>query len=169
MVDAYADSSVVGLTNLEKRHQPSLYLLQFLGIFLVGVLQPLEGSSRVDIIARVDAHLLAIEGCHVCHIGIEMNIRHERHIAACRTNTGIDVAHVLRLAGSLRGETDILASSLCYAKGLCHASLRIHGGGCAHALHADGMVSAQRRGAHLNNMTETTSVVEEVHFSLLYA
>ena len=57
MVHADTDGGVMCLANLDEGDEFLLNLLQFLGIFLIGVFQMLEGASWVDIVARIDTHL----------------------------------------------------------------------------------------------------------------
>ena len=61
---------------LDEGHQLALDLLQFGSILLVGIFQVLERAARIDIVARIDAHLLAIEGSDIGGMGREVNVGH---------------------------------------------------------------------------------------------
>ena len=76
MVDANAHGGVVLLTDIDEGHELRLYLLQFGSVLLVGVLQMLERAARVDVVAGVDAHLLAVLGSDVGSMCGEMDVGH---------------------------------------------------------------------------------------------
>ena len=138
MVHADSYGGVVLPAYLQERQEAFLYLLQFGGIFLIGILQVAEGACRVYIVARVDSHLLGIEGGHIGHMGVEVHIGHERcHDALC-PEAGIDEPQVLGLAHPLCGEPYILAAGPDDAPGLCYAPLGVEGGRGGHRLHAYG-------------------------------
>ena len=77
VVNADADSRMMLLANVEKGHKPFLNLLQFLCIFLVGIIVLDESPRRIDVISRVNSHLLGIESGDVCHARVEVNIGYE--------------------------------------------------------------------------------------------
>ena len=118
VVHADAHGGVVLLTDIDKRHELLLNLLQLCGIFLVGVLQVLERAPGIYVVAGVDAHFLAILGSDVGGVGGEMNIGNEGLSVAVGLETGRDVAHVLGLAGALGGEAHELATGIDDALGL---------------------------------------------------
>ena len=76
MVHADADCRMVFLTYTDKRYEFLFNLLQFSGVLLVGVLQVLEGAARVNVVSRIDAHLLAVLGCHVGGMSREVDVGH---------------------------------------------------------------------------------------------
>ena len=77
MVHSDSYGRVVLLADIDERHQSGINLLQFRLIFLIGVLQMTERSCRVDIIARIDANLLAILRSNIGHAGVEVHVGHE--------------------------------------------------------------------------------------------
>ena len=77
MVDTYSQRGVVLAADVEQRHEALFYLQQLVGILLVGVLYVLERACRVYVVARVDAHLLGVECCHVCDARVEVYVCHE--------------------------------------------------------------------------------------------
>ena len=82
MVHADAYGRVVLLADINKRYKALLDLPQFVGILLIGVLQMLEHSCRVDVVSWVDAHLFTVLGCNVGHMGVEVNVGHKwSHVA----------------------------------------------------------------------------------------
>ena len=71
-----ADSGMVFLADIDKRNELALNLLQFLGILFVGILQMLESTSWVDVVARIDANLLAVLGSDICRMSREVDVSH---------------------------------------------------------------------------------------------
>ena len=147
MVDANAHGSMVFFADVDERHQAVFYLFQLQSIFLVGIFQFLELACRVDIVAWVYSHLLAIFCCHVSHIGIEVDISHQRSIFAQGSDAGIDILHVLSLTGALSGETHQFATSLDDAHGLSHTRLGVVGVGGGHRLNSDRLATAHEQAA----------------------
>ena len=135
MVYADTDGCVVLLADIKERHEAVTNLLKFLCIFLVGIFQFLEDTCRINIVARVHAHLLAIKGSHIGHVGVEVNVGHEWcHDSLCLQRSG-DILHVLCLARALCGKSHEFTSSLNDTLCLCHTSLRVIGVGSGHGLH----------------------------------
>ena len=82
MVYADAYGRAVLLADVNKGDQTLVQTLQLCGILLVGIFQVLEGAGGVDVVAGIDAHLLTVAGGHVSHVGVEMNVGHQRlHVA----------------------------------------------------------------------------------------
>ena len=150
MVDAYAHSRVVLLADVKERHKLVLNLLYFLSILLVGILQVLELTPWIDIVAWVDAHFLCIEGCHISHLCVEMDIGNKRHVAARIAQVGIDIAKVFSLAHSLSSEAHVLATSIDNALSLSHTALGVHSRRVCHRLQSYRVVSAQRSLSHMD-------------------
>ncbi len=92
MVHSDAQGGVVLSANLQQGQQGVLYLLQFSGILLVGILKFSESAGRVDVVAGVDAHLLGIACGHLGHMGIEMYVGHKGGVDALAAQTGVDMA-----------------------------------------------------------------------------
>ena len=89
VVHADADGRVVLLTDVQEGDKAVAYLLQLLRIFLVGILQVLEGTGSVYVVTGVDAYLLGIESGHVGHARIEVYIGYQRrHVAVGRRGAG---------------------------------------------------------------------------------
>lgn len=76
-----------------------------------------------------------------------MNIGYERSPIAVGTDAGIDVFHVLCLAGTLSGEAHQFATSLDNLLSLLYASLGIIGVGGGHRLDADRIIATQAEGS----------------------
>ena len=163
MVDTDAHSGMVLLTDIKERHQFGFNLLQFLGIFGIGIFQVLERATWVDIVAGIDAHLLTILGSDIGGMGGEMDIGHERGGIAIGLQAGRDILHVFRLTGALSGETHQLATGIDDALGLCHTALGIIGIGGSHGLDADGVVATYLYIAYVTNRTNSSCT----HTSLL--
>ena len=139
MVHSDAHGRVVLLTDIEEGHELRLDLLEFGGIFLIGIFEVLERTSGVDIVARIDAYLLAVEGCDIGCMGREVDIGHE----GCRIAVGLqacrDVLHVLGLTNALGGEAYEFATSIDDALGLGHTALCVICVYRSHRLDADGV------------------------------
>ena len=130
------------LTDIQEGHQLALDLLQFLGIFLIGVLEMLERATWIHIVTRIDTHLLTIEGCDICRMGREMNIGHERCLITVGLQLSRDVLHVLCLTNTLGGETYEFATSVDDTFGLSHTTFCVICIYRSHRLDADGILSA---------------------------
>ena len=76
MVDANANRSMVLFADINKWYELILYLLQLSSIFLIGIFQMLEGTSRVNIVAWVYTYLLTVLCCYVSHMGRKVNVCH---------------------------------------------------------------------------------------------
>ena len=61
-------------SRVEEGHELGFYLLQLGSILGIGVFEVLEGAPGIDIVARIDAYLLAILGCDIGDMGGEMDI-----------------------------------------------------------------------------------------------
>ena len=127
VVHADAHRRMLFFTDVDERHEPILYLLQFLSVFLVGVFQMFELAAGIDIVAGVDAHLFAIQSGHVGGMSGKVHIGHQRLRITVGFQAGGDVLHVLRLAGALRSESYQFASGVDDALGLSHAPLGVVG------------------------------------------
>ena len=132
---------VMLLTDIDKRHELGLNLLQFLGIFLVGVFQMFEGTAWVDVVAGIDADLLAVLCSDVSGMCREMNVGHQWCIVAVSLQSGRDILHVLRFASALSGETHQFTTSINDALGLSHASLSVVRVRSCHRLDTDGVIA----------------------------
>ena len=151
---------MVLLADVQERHEAVAYLLQLLCILLVGVLQVLEGAGGIHVVAGVDAYLLGIEGGHVGHVRIEVYVGHQRRQVAVATQGSIDVAEVLGFLHALCREPHVFSARIGYAFGLCHAGVRVLGGGVGHALYADGVVASQRSVSDVDYRCFPAGIVE---------
>ena len=88
MVDTDADGSVVLFADIDKGHELGLNLLQFLLIFLVSVLQMLKSAARVNVVARVNSHLLTVLCGNVGGVGCEMDVGHQGLVITVLLQTG---------------------------------------------------------------------------------
>ncbi len=120
MVHSDAYGGVVFAANAQKRHKPLVYLAQFSGIFLVGILQVFERAGRVYVVAGVHSHLLSVQCSHVSHVGIEVYVGHQGHHIAVSAQCSVDVAEVFSLLHALRSEPYVLATGIHNALGLRH-------------------------------------------------
>ena len=151
MIHTDADGSMMLLADVEERYEAILNLLKFVGILLVGIFLLDELAGRIHVVAWIYAHFLSIESSHVGNVRIEVNIGYERSLIAVGTDAGIDVFHVLCLAGTLSGEAHQFATSLDNLLSLLYASLGIIGVGGGHRLDADRVVATYVDGTHMGN------------------
>ena len=77
MVHTDAHSRMMFLADIEERHELAFDLLQLSRILFISIFQMLERAPRVDIVARIDAHLLAITGSDISRMGREVDVGHE--------------------------------------------------------------------------------------------
>ena len=161
VVHSDAHGSVVLTADIEKRHELLLYLLQFLGIFLVGIFQFLECARRVNIVSGIYTHLLCIQRRYIGYMRIEMHVGNERCSDALLTETGVDVLEILCLSHSLSGETHVFSASLNDTFCLIHTCLGVGSGSGGHRLHTDGIVATKRCVADIHLMGFTAGVVEK--------
>ena len=149
MIHTDADGSMMLLADVEERYEAILNLLKFVGILLVGIFLLDQLAGRIHVVARIDAHFLAIESSDVGNVRIEVNIGYERSLIADGTDAGIDVFHVLCLAGTLSVEAHQLATSLDNLFSLLNASLSIIGVCGGHRLDADRIIATQVDGSDM--------------------
>ena len=142
VVHADTDGCVVFLADLDKGKQFLLDLLQLVGIFLVGIFQMFESTSRVDIVAGIDAHLLTILGGDIGRMSREVDVGHQWLGVTVSLELGGDVLHVLCLTCALCGEAYQFPSGIDDAFGLCHTGGGIVGVGGGHRLDADGVIAS---------------------------
>ena len=74
MVHPDAYGGMVFLADVQERDQPFAYLLYLFGVFFIRILQLLEGTCGIGIVARVDAYPFGIKRCHFRHFRIEVHI-----------------------------------------------------------------------------------------------
>ena len=156
MVHTDAYGGVVLLTDIDKRYELRLNLLQLGLVLLVGIFQVLEGTSWVHVVAWIDANLLAVLCGHVGRMSGEVHVGHQRLVVAIRLQTGRDVLHVLCLTGALRGEANDFATCIDDAFGLCYATLRVVGVDGSHRLDADGVVATNGDIAYVGNAANSS-------------
>ena len=82
MVDTDAYGCAMLAADVQERNEFFLDFGDFIGIFGVCVLQFLETSGGVNIVARIDAHFLGVQGRDVGNMGVEVDVGNEGHVAA---------------------------------------------------------------------------------------
>ena len=158
-----ADGGVVLLTDLQEGDEALANLFNLSGILLVRIFQMLEGTGCIHVVAGIDAHLFSVEGSHIGHTRIEVDIGYQGHHTALTAQRGIDVLQVLGLAHTLRGEAYILASGLDNAERLLHTGLGIHGDRIGHTLQTNRVIAPKQSSTHLNGMSLPTGIIEKIH------
>ena len=158
------DGSVMFLTDLNEGDEFPFDFLQFVGIFLIGVFQMFEGTSRVDIVAWIDAHLLTIEGGDVGGVCGEVHIGHQWLCVAIGLQFGRDVFHIFCLTGSLCCKAYQFAACIYNAFCLCYAGVGIVGIGSCHRLDADGVITSNADITHLR-FCRTSSLITHGNIS----
>ena len=149
MVDTDADCCMMLLADVEEWHETLANLLYLLCVFLVGVFEFLKCAPWIDIVTRVDAHLLDYACCHISHISIEMDVCHQRHVVAVGSEVLLDVGEVQCLLSALSSESHDVGTSIYNALDLCHRSFGVVGIGIGHRLNADGIVATNSDLSHI--------------------
>ena len=160
VVHTDAQGGMVCLADVEQGDEACAYLLQFACILLVGIFQVLEGACGIDVVARVDAHLLGIERSYFRHLGVEVDVCHEGRQVALRAQGGVDVAQVLSLCHSLGSEPYVLSSGVDDSLCLCDGRFGVARRRVGHRLDAYGVGSPHRCGADLHLVRRPAFVVE---------
>ena len=150
VVDTDAHGCVMLLADIEEGDEAVLKFLQFVGILGICIFYLLEHTCRVDIVARIDAHLLGIERSYVGNVGVEVYVGNKRRVEAVSTQLGVDILQILGLASALCGESHKFAASLNYFFCLLYACLSVVGIGSGHRLNAYRGIAANLQVAHLN-------------------
>ncbi len=121
-----------------QRREPLADALQLRQVLLVRVFDDLE-FLRVRVVAGIDAHFLHPLGRFQRGLGLEMDIGHDRHVAALAAQPPHDVLQIRRILHRGRGDADDLATHLRQRERLLHTRLRVHGVARHHRLHPDGI------------------------------
>ena len=150
VVDTDAHGCVMLLADIEEGNEAVLKFLQFVGIFGIGIFYLLEHTRWIDIVARIDAHLLGIERSYVGNVGVEVYVGNKRSVEAVSTQLGVDILQILSLASALCGESHKFTASLNNSFRLFYACLSVVGIGSGHRLDAYRGIAANLQVAHLN-------------------
>ena len=75
-------SGMMLLADIQEGYQLMLDLLQLGSIFLIGIFQMLEGTTGIDVVTRIDTHLLTVHGRYVGGMGREVHIGHQGGLIA---------------------------------------------------------------------------------------
>ena len=114
----------------------------------------------VRVVARVDADLLhPFRGLHR-RFGLEMDVCHERHVAALLAETTGDSLEICRVLDRRGRDADDLTSNGGELERLDDAFFGVHRIAGDHRLHTDGIVSADpdSADAHLSGLTARIGV-----------
>ena len=166
MVHADTHSGMVLLADIDEGHELRLDLLQFGGILLVGIFEVLESAPGINVITRIDAHLLTVEGCDIGSMGCEVDISHKGSRIAIGLQARRDILHVLGLACALCGEAYEFATCIDDALCLGHTALCIIGIYRSHRLDTDG-VGASDADVADTGLCAKTSFVHILEFARL--
>ena len=151
MIYANADGGAVFFTNIEERDKTVAYLLQFGGIFFVGIFQKVKCLYFVNIVTGVDAHFLHLFGGCVGGPGVEMNIGDKRSRVSLAVQFFPDLAQVTGFAFTLCGETYIFAAGFDHTDSLADSCFGIHRGYIGHGLDTYRIFASQRRVSYIDN------------------
>ena len=147
-------------TDIQEGDEAVTYLLQFGGIFLVGIFQLFESASGIYVVAGIDAHFLGILCRYISYFRAEVYIGHKRNHIAGTAQADIDVHQVFGLFHPLCSETDIFSAGIYNALCLGHTSLGVLCGGICHRLNTDRVGAAQRNGPNIHFRSFPSGVVE---------
>ena len=149
MIHTDAHSGMVFLTYINKWYELSLNLLKFLLILLVCIFQVLEGASRIHIVTRIDAYLLAILSRDISGVSRKMHVSNKRCVVAVGLQLCRDIFHILCLTRALCGKTNQFTTSINDTLSLCYTGLGIVGICSGHRLDTDGIVTTNSDIAHM--------------------
>ena len=99
MVRADAHRHAARFAQFHQRREALTNAAQLCDILLIGVFDDLE-LLRVRVVPRIDAHLLHPFCRFHRRFGLEVNVRHDRHITAAITQTFDDMLQVRRILHS---------------------------------------------------------------------
>ena len=162
MIDPEAYRRAVFAADVKEGDEAVMQLAQLGGILGVGIVYMLERPAGIDIVARIDAHLLGIAGRDIGYRRIEVDIRHERGHHTLGAEACIDVSEVFSLADVTCGQTHIFATCGDDALGLLYAGFGVLGRNVGHRLQADGIFPAEGRGTDIDCRRCTAPVIEQV-------
>ena len=162
VVHADAQRRAVGAADAEQFHEPLFESPQFLCVSLVGVFDMLEFPGRIYVVAGIDAHFLHNLRCHVCHVGVEMYVRHERRVEALAAQCFLNLAQRLRLARALCREAHVVCARLDDGAALCGRCRRVGGRRGGHTLNAQRVVAAERAVADTYLVRLSRRVVKQI-------
>ena len=134
------------LAELHQRREFLLDALQLGRILLVGVFLDREFLG-VGVVAGIDADLLDPLGRFHRGVGLEMDVRHDRHVAAARAQSAHDVLQVGRVLDRRRGDAHDLATDRRQFERLRDGRFRVHRVAGEHRLHREGRRDHSRRPA----------------------
>ena len=77
MIHTNSDGSMMFLTDVQERNESSLKFLYFISVFLVGIIDMLELTCRINVVTRVDSDFICIQCGHICHLSIKMHISNQ--------------------------------------------------------------------------------------------
>ena len=136
VIRADAHGAPVLLAKLDQRREPLADPLQLRRVLLVRVFENLE-LLRVGVIAGIDPDLLhPFRGFHG-RLRLEMDVGHDRHLAAALAQPGDDVLQIRRVFHRRRGDPHDLAAGFSQLECLRDRRLGVHRVARDHRLDAD--------------------------------
>ena len=149
VVGADAQGELALLQQLHQRGEGFLDPGQLLGVLIIGIFA--DGKFLfVGEVPGVDADLVDPLGRLHGGIGLEMDVRHDRHVATGGEQLLLDVFEVGGVLHRGGGDPDDLAPHLDEIEGLLHRGGRVHGVAGDHALDHDGVGSPDADLPHLH-------------------
>ena len=123
----------------------------------------------VRVVAWIDAYLFHPFGRFHGRFRLEVNVCHQRHIAAMRAESIRDISKIGSIFDGRRGDSDDLTTDRDEFQRLADALIRVHRIARQHRLDADRMGSAERHLAHANfaglapRIRVRTATITEAH------
>ena len=167
MVHSETNSRVVGLADLEERNETATYLLYLLRIFLVSVFQLDKSTTRIDIIAGVDADLLDNLRCHISHSSIEMDVGDEGDGVAIAMDGILDLLESKGFLTPLGREAHDGGTGIDNTLDLSRRGHNIVGIRVGHRLHTDRVLATDDDIAHMAFAGFASDIV--IHVSCTYS
>ena len=159
--DAY--HGIVILAHLNQCRQLHPQPLQLRRILRIGIVHLLERSPAVDKVAGVNPHLAHILRRNEGHLGIEVNVGHQRHVTLTLLNPSANGQQAFGFGASGRREPNHVGSGGGYAHHLFGRSLHVGSIGGSHRLNHYRCIAPQHQvAADANRQGSTAAVAEQV-------
>ncbi len=146
--DAHGDAA--RLAQLDQRGEALPDSLELRQILLVAVFTHRE-LFRVGVVAGIDAHFFHPPSRLHRRVGLEVNVRDERHAATALEQASLDVLQIPRVLHRRRGDAHDLAADRGQLERLCDGCLRVHRVACDHRLDANRIEAADGDISHAHH------------------
>ena len=156
----------MSLTDIKEWDETIANLLDLKCIFLVGIFEFHESTTRINIVAGIDSNLLDNLSCYIGNCSIEVDIGNKRHFVPIAMNACFNLPERKSLFLALCRQTNDVRTSIYDAFDLGHRCLDIVGVRVGHRLHPDWVLAANDHITHATFGGFPSIIV--VHISYTY-